>query len=74
MVIYYNPDTKEIKRTEDNTIIPVMPANSTLEEQRSYYNLQNEGFISLPYEMGAYIYSFKLCFDVNGMFTGLQPK
>ena len=74
MVIFYNLATKEILRTEDNTIIPLMPFNSTFEEQKEYYKSQNESFISLPLEMGAYIFMFKLGFDTNGNFIGLQPK
>lgn len=74
MVIYYDLTTKVIKRTEDNTTVPIMPMNSTLEEQRVYYNAQNENFISLPYEMGIYINNFVLGFDIEGNFTGLQPK
>ena len=74
MVVFYDLETKEILRTEDNTIIPLMPFNSTFDEQKEYYRSQNEDFISLPLEMGAYIFMFKLGFDVNGNFTGLQPK
>jgi len=74
MVIFYNKETKEILRTEDNTMFPIMPVNSTFEEQKEYYRSQNEDFISLPLEMGAYIFAFKLGFDANGNFTGLQPK
>ena len=74
MIIFYKETTKEITRTEDNTLIPLLPANSTFEEQKQYYASVGENFIALPYEMGFYVFSFKLSFDVNGNFTGLQPK
>lgn len=74
MVVFYDIDTKEIKRTEDNTMMPILPANTTFEEKKEFYRNQNEDFISLPYEMGAYIFSFKLCFDENENFVGLQNK
>jgi hypothetical protein len=73
MVIFYDLDTKEIVRTEDNTMNPILPANMTFEEQKSFYKKNNEGFISLPYEMGAYIFDYKLCFNLNYEFVGLQP-
>lgn len=74
MVIIYDLDTKEIKRTEDNTMAPVLPTNSTYDEKKEYYKKKNQNFISLPYEMGIYIFNFKLCFDENNNFIGLQPK
>lgn len=74
MIIYYDLDTKEILRTENNIMAPIIPSNSTFQEQKEYYNLQNEGFIVLQNEMGAYISSFKLGFNESGSFTGLQPK
>lgn len=36
MVIFYNLKTKEIIRTEDNTMIPVLPADKTFEEKRFF--------------------------------------
>ena len=66
MIIFYKVDTKEIIRTEDNTMIPVLPANMTFDEKKEYYATKNENFIALPYEMGFYVFSFKLSFDVNG--------
>ena len=74
MVVFYDIDTKEIKRTEDNTMIPVLPANMELEEKREYYKNLNENFISLPYEIGASIFGYNLCFDTKGNFIGIQPK
>ena len=74
MIIYYDLTTKAIKRTEDNTVVPIMPMNSTFDEQKEYYRSQNEDFISLPYEMGIYIYNFVLNFNTEGVFIGLQPK
>lgn len=74
MVIFYNSNTKEMIRTEDNTMIPSLPANKTFDEKKVYYEEQGENFISIPYEMGVYIFNFKLNFDTNGNFIGLQPK
>lgn len=74
MVVYYNLGTKQIKRTEDNTMIPILPSNMSLEQQKEYYQSINEDFICLPYELGANIFSLKLCFDENDNFIGLQPK
>lgn len=74
MIIYYDLTTKEIKRTEDNTMTPILPANMTFDEKKEFYKSQEEGFISLPYEMGKYVFNFNLCFDTNGNFTGLEPK
>lgn len=74
MVVYYDLDTKEITRTEDNTMEPVLPFNKTYDEKRAYYKEQNEGFVCLPYEIGGHIFDYKLCFDADGNFVGLQPK
>lgn len=74
MVIYYDVDTKEIKRTEDNTMSPILPADMELEGKREYYKALHENFISLPYEIGASIFGYTLCFNTEGIFIGLQPK
>jgi len=74
VIIYYDLATKKIKRTEDNTMIPILPMNSTFEDQKAYYRSQNEDFISLPYELGIYVYNFNLNFNAEGVFIGLQPK
>lgn len=74
MVIFYDLETKEIKRTEDNTMEPVLPMNKTFDEKKEHYRTENEGIVCLPYEMGVYIFNFKLCFDEQGNFVGLQPK
>lgn len=73
MVIFYNLKTKEIIRTEDNTMIPVLPADKTFEEKKVFYKEKGEGFIALPYELGSYIYDYILKFNGND-FIGLQPK
>jgi hypothetical protein len=73
MVIIYNINTKEINRTEDNTMIPALP-NGTLEEKKEVFKREGLDFVSIPYEMGKYIYKFKLCFDENNVFTGIQLK
>ncbi|CAM2939069.1 hypothetical protein HAHI6034_05815 [Hathewaya histolytica] len=74
MVIYYDLETKEIKRTEDNTIEPVLPLNMDLEKKIKHYKNEGEGVICLPYEMGIHIFDYELCFNESGQFTGLQPK
>ena len=74
MVIFYDIRTREIKRTEDNTMIPTLPANKELDEMRSYYRESFEDFISIPYELGINIYKFNLCFDENNNFIGIQAK
>lgn len=74
MVIYYNTNTREIKRTEDSTMTPILPANMTFDEKKAYYTSIGEDFVTIPYEMGSYIFNYYLCFDVNNNFIGLQPK
>jgi len=74
MVIFYNLDDKKIKRIEDNVMLPTLPFDMDIEEKINYYKIENEGFISLPYELGANIWNFDLCFDSNDNFIGIQPK
>ncbi|MEW8993137.1 hypothetical protein [Clostridium sp.] len=74
MVIYYDLDSKEMKRTEDNTMEPVLPVNMSSEDKFAHYKGEGEGVICLPYEMGIHIFDYELCFDTRGSFVGLQPK
>jgi hypothetical protein len=74
MVIIYDKNTKDIVSFESNTMAPQLPANMTIDEQKQYYDNLEQGIISIPYEMGAYVNDFNLCFDSNGNFTGLQPR
>ena len=75
MILFYKlSDPSTITRCEDNTMTPVLPANKTYDEKKIYYASIGEDFISIPYEMGVYVYNFKLCFDSGGGFIGLQPK
>lgn len=74
MIIYYKLDTKEIQRTEDNTVAPILPINKTFDEKVAFYKEQGLGFISIPQELGAYIFNYELKFDENNNFIGLQPK
>ncbi|GLC32927.1 hypothetical protein [Clostridium omnivorum] len=74
MVIIYDLTSKELVRTEDNTMAPVLPTNMTFDEKKEFYKGQGQGFIGIPYEMGKYILNFKLCFDTNNNFIGLEPK
>lgn len=73
MVVFYNLDTKEIVRTEDNTLEPILPSNSTFDEKKEFYKEKNESFVSLPYELGRYINDYHLNFN-DGIFVGLTPK
>lgn len=73
MVIFYNLETKEILRTEDNRMTPALPTG-TLEEQKRTYSDEGIGVISLPYEMGINIFDYNLCFNESGAFVGITPK
>ena len=74
MVIYYNLETKEIDRTEENAINPVLPFNKTFDEKVAFYKEEGLGFIAIPQELGSYIWNYDLKFDSNNNFIGLQPK
>ena len=74
MVIFYDIETRDILRTEDNTMVPTLPANMELEEKKAYYRENFEDFISIPYELGINIYNFNLCFDKDNNFIGMQMK
>lgn len=73
MVIFYDLETKEIIRTEDNTMLPELPLG-TLEEQKRSYAEQGVSFVSLPYEMGIHIFDYNLCFDSKEVFVGITLK
>ena len=73
MIIYYNLETKEIDRTEENTLTPILPFNNTFDEKVAFYKEQGLGFIAIPQELGSYIWNYDLKFD-DGNFIGLQPK
>ena len=74
MVIYYNLETKEMDRTEENTITPVLPFNKTFDEKVEFYKELGLGFIAIPQELGSYVWGYDLRFDNEGSFIGLQPK
>jgi len=74
MVILYNLDTKEIQRTEENTMLPILPLYTTFDEKVAFYKEQGTGFIAIPQEFGNYIWNYNLQFDTDGNFIGLQPK
>ena len=74
MVIYYNLETKEMDRTEENTITPVLPFNKTFDEKVAFYKELGLGFIAIPQELGSYVWGYDLRFDNEGSFIGLQPK
>lgn len=76
MVIIYDSTTKEIVQVENNSMLPVLPVtpNNTMEEKKAEFAKENKSFVSVFFEMGVEIFSFNLCFDAEGNFTGLQPK
>ena len=74
MIIFYDLETKEITRTEENTMEPVLPFNMTYDEKKNFYKDNNEGFISIPQELGIYIFDYDLQFDEKENFIGLKPK
>ena len=73
MVIFYDKTTKEIHHTEEGVLFPVLPYGTLIEKQK-YYDEQNLNFVGLPYEFGFDIHRYKLCFDTEGNFQGIQPK
>lgn len=78
MVIFYSVDgntKREIVRAEHNVMDPTIPANMTFDEKKKYYREEKKlEFISIPQEMGGYIFNFDACVDLNNNFVGLQPK
>lgn len=74
MIIIYNLETKEIDRTEENTMIPVLPINKTFDEKVVFYKEQGLGFIAIPQELGKYVWGYNLNFDTEDNFVGLSPK
>ncbi len=73
MVLVFDLVTKELLSTEDNTIIPALPAGDT-ETKVQILKEEGKGFISLPYELGTDILNYNLIFDDDDNFIGLQPK
>lgn len=74
MVIFYDKETKEIVRTEDNVMTPTLPLNMSLDDKISFFNNNGEGFICLPYEIGVDVWSYILVFNSNNEFVGLIPN
>ena len=74
MIIYYKLDTKEIQRTEDNTLIPILPFNTTLDEKVEFYKEQGIGFVSTEEEVGTDIFNYNLNFDNEDNFVGISKK
>lgn len=76
MVVFYNNDDKNLKdvvMVEHDVMSPTIPGNRDLSEKISYYNENDMRFISLPYELGGDIFSYKLCFNDLKEFIGLSP-
>lgn len=74
MVIFYDIETKNIKRIEENTINPVLPLNMTIEEQKIFYKEHKEDFISLNEEIGVDIFNYQLVFNEKNEFLELKRK
>jgi len=74
MIIYFDIETKAIKRTEDYTNVPILPFNMTLDEQKIFYKSQGESFVDYKTEIGSNVYNYILKFDEDSNFIGLQPK
>lgn len=76
MVVFYNNDDKNIKdvvMVEHDVMSPTIPGNRDLSEKISYYSENDMSYISLPYELGGDIFSYKLCFNNSKEFVGLTP-
>ncbi|MED1603660.1 hypothetical protein [Alkalihalophilus marmarensis] len=73
MVIVYDLETKEIVSTEDNTLIPQIPVGDT-ETKVNILKEDGRGFISVPYELGSSVNDYKLIFNENDEFIGLEAK
>ena len=73
MVIFYDITTKEIKYTERDSILPKLPEGTT-EDKINLLKEQNIAFVSVPYELDLEIFNYKVTFDENNNFIGLQPK
>lgn len=74
MVIFYDLGTKEIIRTEENTMEPILPMNMTFDEKKNFYKDNNEGFVTIPQELGIYVFDYDLIFDEKGNFIELKPR
>ena len=72
MVIIYDLISKVILSTEDDTVIPAFPTGSTSEKVNALKE-EGKGFVSLPYELGSSILDYKLLFNDENEFVGLQP-
>lgn len=73
MVIFYDLNTKEIMRTERDTILPILPIGTT-EEKVEVLKEDNIGMVSVPYELDLEVFNYKVAFDENNNFIGIQPK
>lgn len=73
MVIFYDLNTNEIKYTEREVIQPVLPIGTT-EEKLILLKEQNIGFVSVPYELDSEIFNYRVSFNNENNFIGLQPK
>lgn len=73
MVIFYDLNTKEIMRTERDTMLPTLPIGAT-EEKIEILKEDNIGMVSVPYELDLEVFNYKVALDENNIFLGLQPK
>lgn len=73
MVIIYDLDTKQILYTEDNVNTPVLPLG-TIEEKKELLKKEGKNYISIEEELGVNVLDYKLKFDDENNFIGLQKK
>ena len=73
MVIFYDIETKEIRYTERDSMLPTLPGGTT-EEKINLLKEQNIAFVSVPYELDLEVFNYKVAFDESNNFIGLQPK
>ncbi|MDU5109753.1 MAG: hypothetical protein E6248_04870 [Clostridium sp.] len=73
MVIFYDIETKEIKYTERDSMLPNLPGGTT-EEKIDLLRKENIGFVSVAYELDLEVFNYKVAFDEKNNFIGLQPK
>ncbi len=74
MIIFYDLDTTEIRMTEDNTMVPILPVGMEFDEKIEFYKKERLGIIALPYEIGSNIYKYEIKFNDEKEFIGLIPK
>lgn len=73
MVLIFDLETNNILYTEAGKLVPELPIGTT-EEKKIILAQEGKGFVGVAYEMDLEVFSYKVCFDANNNFVGLQPK